>query len=93
MRLQTCKPSMWQRARLEKCVRAIDIPWYVKYASGMARGKKARMGRPPFPKGTARSLHVTVRLTARELRRLRAEARRRGVSVSELLMRPWRKGS
>jgi len=50
------------------------------------------MGRPPLPKGTARELHVTVRLNAQELRRLKDEAKRRGVSVSELLMKPWREG-
>ena len=50
------------------------------------------MGRPPLPKGTARELHVTVRLSAQELRRLKDEAKLRGVSVSELLMKPWREG-
>ena len=48
------------------------------------------MGRPPMPAGTARSAYVTVRLSERERVALKAEAKRRGVSVSELLMRPWR---
>ena len=58
----------------------------------MKAKKRKRMGRPPLPKGKARTLHVTVRLNAEELRRLKATAKRRGVSVSELLMESWRKG-
>ena len=72
--------------------KALDIPWYINYTACMNARPRKRMGRPPLPKGTARELHVTVRLNAQELRRLKDEAKRRGVSVSELLMKPWREG-
>lgn len=48
------------------------------------------MGRPPLAPEERKSVHVSVRLTTRELRRLKIIAREHGVTVSELLMRPWR---
>ena len=50
------------------------------------------MGRPPKPPAERRDAQVTVSLTKAELARLRREAREAGVTVSELLMRPWREG-
>lgn len=48
------------------------------------------MGRPPLPPEERKSVIVSVRLTKAELARLRALARRHGVTVSDLIMRPWR---
>ena len=50
------------------------------------------MGRPPFPKGTARQEIISLRVSEKERVRLKAEAKRQGVSLSELIMRPWREG-
>ena len=50
------------------------------------------MGRPPLPKGTARTEWLTVRLTIGEMRQLRTEARRRGLPIGEVLRLVWRKG-
>ncbi len=52
------------------------------------KGKK--MGRPPVPENKRRGEIITLRVTARERAQLKAEAKRKGVSVSDLLMRPWR---
>jgi hypothetical protein len=57
----------------------------------MAKKRKARIGRPPLPKGTARRATICIRLTAIELRALKAEAKRRGISCADLLLEPWRK--
>ena len=50
------------------------------------------MGRPPKPPAEKYSEQVNVRMKRAERARLDAEAKRLGVSLSELLMRPWRKG-
>jgi len=49
------------------------------------------MGRPPKPPGEKFSEIISLKLTRAEKRRLVAEAKRLGISVSALLMRPWRK--
>jgi len=54
--------------------------------------KKPRMGRPPKRPKDLHSSCIMVRVTARERRMLDAEARRRGLSLSALLMEPWRNG-
>ncbi len=51
-----------------------------------------RTGRPPKVAGEPRDRLLTVRISAREYSRLKAEAKRRKLSVSDLLMKPWRKG-
>ena len=51
---------------------------------------RKRMGRPPLPPGTAKTVFVTVRLSEKERKLLKAVAKRTGVSVSQLLMQPWR---
>lgn len=51
-----------------------------------------RTGRPPCVPGHRRTAFVGVHMTPAERRKLEAEAKRLGVSLSALLMRPWRKG-
>jgi len=48
------------------------------------------MGRPPLPPEERKSVIVSIRLTKAELARLKALAREHGVTVTELIMRPWR---
>ena len=61
----------------------------VKYTVSMSK-KRKKMGRPPLPENKRRGASITLRVTARERARLKAEAKRQGVSVSDVLMRPWR---
>jgi hypothetical protein len=49
-----------------------------------------RTGRPPVPREQKRSEVISVRTTLAERMRLRREADRRGIGVSDLLMEPWR---
>ena len=56
------------------------------------RNTKKRMGRPPKPPDEKRSAQMCVRMTQAERKRLDAEAKRLGITVSDLLMRPWREG-
>ncbi len=49
------------------------------------------MGRPPKPRDKKMSRVVGVKVTEAELKTLRTEAKKRGTSVSGLLMEPWRK--
>ena len=49
------------------------------------------MGRPPKPLHERRVEQVCIRMTQAERRQLDAEADRLGISLGELLMRPWRK--
>lgn len=53
---------------------------------------KARLGRPPLPPGTQKAIRLSVRVTPAEATKLQSEAKRLGITVSQLLMRPWRKG-
>lgn len=50
------------------------------------------MGRPTKKAEDRRSVFLSVRLTRAESARIRAEAKQLGISVSDLLMRPWREG-
>ena len=54
--------------------------------------KKRKAGRPPKPKMQKWRERFFVNMTTAERKMLKAAARREGVSVSVLLMRPWRKG-
>jgi hypothetical protein len=56
----------------------------------METKRKKKMGRPPKPAGERRVHSWTLAMTRGELRRLKAEAKRQGVSPSVLLLRPWR---
>ena len=62
-----------------------------KYTVDMAAKPKKRMGRPPKPARLKMSKFIGVKVTPDEYRRLRIEARRAGLSIPALLMRPWRK--
>jgi len=50
------------------------------------------MGRPPKPVNERKGTVLRVRVTPLELKRIEQEAKRLGVTLSEVLMRPWRKG-
>ena len=50
------------------------------------------MGRPPLRPEQRRSESVRVAVTPGERKCLEAEARRRGMTISQVLMLPWRKG-
>ncbi len=53
--------------------------------------KKSKMGRPPMKPSERRSIVITLRLTPAERSRLEAEAKKSGQTLSEVLMRPWRR--
>ncbi|GMV79778.1 MAG: hypothetical protein AMXMBFR7_09620 [Planctomycetota bacterium] len=55
-------------------------------------GKK-RMGRPPKPKAERLSEIINLRMTPGERRRFEELARLEGCTISELILRPWRKES
>ena len=59
----------------------------------MGKHKRKRAGRPPKPRNEARICYAAVRVTAPELKYLKATAKRQGLSVSALLMQPFREGS
>jgi hypothetical protein len=55
----------------------------------MYTGGMAKMGRPP--KGiNAKSKEIMIRVTPKEARLLRAEAKRLKISVAQMLMTPYR---
>jgi len=56
------------------------------------RKPKTKMGRPPLPPGTQKALRLAVRVTPAEAAMLQAEASKHGMTVSDVLMRPWREG-
>ena len=56
------------------------------------RKTKTKMGRPPLPAGMQRTEQLNVRATKAERAMLEAEARRLGMTISDLLMRRWREG-
>ena len=56
------------------------------------RKPKSKMGRPPLPPGTQKATRLSVRVSDAELKLLLAEAKRRGMTISDLLMLPWRDG-
>ena len=68
----------------------LDFTYYDKYTERMAK-KKARMGRPPKPKGQVKTEFLHIRLTKDELRRLQAKAKESDSTVGtwarELLLR------
>jgi len=49
------------------------------------------MGRPPKAANDRRATTLTIRVTADEHRLLRREAQKRNVTISEMLLGPWRK--
>jgi hypothetical protein len=50
-----------------------------------------RTGRPPKPPGEKQGHKITIYVTETERAQLETEAKKRGVSLSTLLMSPWRK--
>lgn len=52
--------------------------------------KKVKMGRPLKPEEDKLVKQVNVRMTQVERERLNAECERQGISLSALLMKPWR---
>ena len=59
----------------------------------MRHKKRSRMGRPPLPEGTAKQVVLSIRVAALELQALKAEAKQRGISMGNLLLEPWRRGT
>ena len=68
----------------------LDFPWHIKYSGDMGK-KKKRMGRPPLG-NKAKTEMVRFHVTKSEMRIIRAEAERLGVSLGNMLMDRWRKG-
>ena len=56
----------------------------------MSMKKKTKMGRPPKAPADKYGEHVNVHMTQAERAMLEAEAKKRGLSLSSLLMSPWR---
>jgi len=52
---------------------------------------KKRMGRPPLPSRAKRSARINVRLRPDELRALKAQAARDGITMSDVLLTAWRR--
>lgn len=50
-----------------------------------------RTGRPPLAKKNKRSRALYVQATRAEEKTIQAEADRLGISISRLLLKPWRK--
>ena len=57
-----------------------------------AKPKKKKLGRPLKPLDERLTEQLNVRVTKTERAEMEAEAKRLGTSISQLLMRPWRKG-
>jgi len=56
------------------------------------RKPKTKMGRPPLPRGTQKAIRLSVRVTEAERAMLDAQANKQGITISDLLMGPWRDG-
>ena len=56
------------------------------------RKPKSKMGRPPLPRGTQKAIRLSVRVTEAERAILDAEAKKQGITISDLLMQVWREG-
>ena len=69
--------------------RRLDNRVTVKY-NGVTMMKKPKMGRPPKRPEDKQSSCIMVRVTVSERRMLEAEAKRRGLFLSALLMESWR---
>lgn len=52
---------------------------------------KVKRGRPPMAKHERRSARLILRVTPKEHADIAAAARRRGVTITDLLIAPWRK--
>ncbi len=54
------------------------------------RADKLRTGRPPMKKAEKHSRRIMVYLTPDEYKQFEAEAKKEGLSLASLIMRPWR---
>ena len=68
------------------------MEFFCCYNISMRNNDATRMGRPPKPPAEKYSEQANVRMTRAERRRLASAARKAGLSLSALLMKPWRKG-
>ena len=75
-----------------KWEKGIDFWVTVMYNENMRNRPRKKMGRPPKPPERRRREFIGVHCTSAERRRLEHEAKRLGLSISELLMLPWRQG-
>jgi len=53
--------------------------------------KAKKRGRPPVPAKEKARRFLSLRVTDDQLKAIQAEAKRQGVTVSDLLLKPWRK--
>ena len=49
------------------------------------------MGRPPMAPEDKRNAQICIRVKLEDRRRMDAKARKQGITVSDLIMRLWRK--
>ena len=69
---------------------ALDFSAAIKYNEGMKAKPKKKMGRPPKAPADRLDARVTVKMTHAERKRLEEIARREGLPLAHLLMKPWR---
>jgi hypothetical protein len=60
---------------------------------GMAKKKRTGPGRPAKTKADKWGKRVMVNMMPHEFARIKAEARRSGLTLSTVIMRPWREES
>ncbi len=65
---------------------------HTNYDVGMVKERKTRMGRPPIDPEKRRCAFLNLRMTQAERAAIQAEADRLGITPTDVLMRPWRKG-
>jgi hypothetical protein len=62
-----------------------------KQTAAERAANRFRTGRPKLPKGEKRTAIVNVRMTPSERAAITAAAAKTGETLSQVLMRPWRK--
>ena len=68
-----------------------DFVLHIMYGAYMTKKKQA--GRPPKPKSEKQGSRVSVNMTASERKTIEAAAKAQSLTVSALLIKPWRKES
>ncbi|MFH1421632.1 MAG: hypothetical protein ABIH42_02820 [Planctomycetota bacterium] len=68
-----------------------ELDFYVTQKYNKNMKKKTKMGRPRKPKAEKYSAHVLVHMTQAERVIVERESKKTSLSLSALLMRPWRK--
>ena len=61
-----------------------------KRTTAQLAADKRRTGRPPKTSSRRQSKKVTIYMTPAELKRFENQATKEGVSLSALIMQPWR---